>query len=111
MTTREHHGDGETLPPEALAQLNRTCPHARCEGLMLPDADDPGHSKCSECCRSTFAPPQAIKEERPQTMKMEHVIFRGLSPDSFKTLGSRKRPASPRAASAPSSIDSDDSRR
>ena len=86
----EHHSDGEHMPLEALAQLNRTCPHARCEGLMLPDADDPGHSKCSECSRSTFAPPQAIVEEKPQTMKMEHVIFRGLFSDGYMGQGQAK---------------------
>ena len=86
-----YHPDGETLPSEALAQLNRTCPHARCEGLMLPDSDDPTHRKCSECCRSTFAPAPAILAETPQSMKMEHVIFRGLFPDTYKTQGQGKR--------------------
>ena len=92
MTTNGHtHGDGEHPPAEALAQLNRTCPHARCEGLMLPDTDYPGERKCSECCRTTFTPPQAIVAETPQTMKMEHVIFRGLFPDGYMGQGQSKR--------------------
>ena len=76
-----HHGDGESLPSEALPQLDpRTCPHARCEGLMLPDADDPTHRKCSECGRSTFTPPQAVLEEEPSSLQAEYVIFRGMFP-------------------------------
>ena len=69
--------------------LPKDCGH--CTGLLLPSSDDPGERVCTECSRSTFTPTAAIVEERPQTMKMEHVIFRSLYPDSFKTQGQGKR--------------------
>ena len=79
-----HHGDGQQLPTEALPQLNPwTCPHARCSGLMLQDADDPTELKCVECCRSTFRPVIAgLAQERDNE---GHVhSHRGLTGRSTK---------------------------
>ena len=54
MTTRDHHGDGELLPAEALAQL-RPQPCSHCTGgWMMPDAHDPAESVCANCGRSNF---------------------------------------------------------
>ena len=60
-----HHDDGEIPPVTDLAILRvllpRDCGH--CGGLLLLDADDPGHSKCSECCRSTYRPVDTLALE------------------------------------------------
>ena len=64
----EHHGDGEELPVTDLeilrVSLPRDCGH--CGGLLLLDADDPGHSKCSECCRSSYRPASEVLADAGQ---------------------------------------------
>ena len=66
-----HHGDGESLPTEALPQLEartRTCPH--CTGLLLLDVDNLLAFKCSECSRTPGDPVRAVDElESPQLFK------------------------------------------
>ena len=87
---------GEQMPLETQNQLAGRCAH--CGGLIVPDADDPGHRKCSECCRSTFTPTAAILAEPPQSAKREHSIFKSLYPDGFKVQGQRRDAGIPQAS-------------
>ena len=67
---RDTHGDGEELPVTDLEILRLLLPQdcEHCGGLLLLDADDPGHSKCSECSRNPEPPlvqPVYVSEGQP----------------------------------------------
>ena len=82
----EHHSDGEDQAMTELkllrVMLPRTCEH--CNGLMMLDADDPGHSKCGECCRSTFTVDDPVALSREKDNEGHLHGHRGLTARSTK---------------------------
>ena len=105
MVMTEHHGDGELLPSEALAQLNpqsRQCSHCL-TGLMAPDSFDSDCQTCLNCGRCSFQPSPEVLEDvqRGKTTSTEsHIHGRdvavagkgrelGIS-QGFLSLGARR---------------------
>ena len=103
MTTRDHHGDGELLPSEALAQLNpqsRAMLNTASDGtdaarLLRPRHPDlcqlwpqqllePSRRASGRCSEARPARPRHIRGTRPGAQHPRGVIVHPASDDSGK---------------------------